>query len=54
MLHEIEAGAEFFFSEDDYLNKQPKLKIKTEVKTEVAQSPVPPLLIRLNWTRARG
>ncbi|KIM89376.1 hypothetical protein PILCRDRAFT_813299 [Piloderma croceum F 1598] len=41
MLHEIEAGAEFFFSEDDYLNKQPKLKIKTEVKTEVAQSPVP-------------
>jgi hypothetical protein len=41
MLHEIEAGAEFFFSEDDYLNKQPKLKIKMEVKTEVAQSPVP-------------
>jgi len=41
MLHEIEAGAEFFFSEDDYLNRQPKLKIKTEVKTEVAQSPVP-------------
>lgn len=41
MLHEIEAGAEFFFSEDDYLNKQPKLKIKMEFKTEVAQSPVP-------------
>jgi hypothetical protein len=42
MFHDIEAGAEFFFSEDDYLNKQPKPKIKTEVKTEVTQLSIPP------------
>lgn len=42
MFYEIQAGAEFFFSEDDYLNKQPKFKIKTEVKTEAAQLRIPP------------
>lgn len=42
MIHDIELGAEFFFSEDDYLNKQPKPKVKTEVKTEATQLSVPP------------
>jgi hypothetical protein len=42
MYHDIESGAEFFFSEDDYLNKQLKSKIKTEVKTETTLLSIPP------------
>lgn len=43
MFHEIEIGAEFFFSEEDYLNKEPKVKAKTELKTESDQLNIPPL-----------
>lgn len=41
MIHDIELGAEFFFSEEDYLNKESKFKVKTEVKTETTQLSVP-------------
>jgi hypothetical protein len=41
IFHDIKSGAEFFFSEDDYLNKLPKPKIKTEVKTETALISIP-------------
>jgi hypothetical protein len=41
MFHDIEAGAEFFFSEEDYINKQPK--VKTEVKTETMQLSILPV-----------
>ena len=41
MFHDIEAGAEFLFSEDDYLNKQLKAKVKTEVKAEATQLSIP-------------
>ena len=37
MIHDIELGAEFYFSEEDYLNKESKPKVKTEVKTENTQ-----------------
>jgi hypothetical protein len=42
MIHDIETGAEFFFSEDDYLRKQAKPKTKADVKTEVTQPSIPP------------
>ena len=41
MIHDIELGAEFYFSEEDYLNKESKPKVKTEVKTETTQLSVP-------------
>ena len=41
MFHDIESGAEFFFTEDDYLNQQSKPKIKTEVKAETALINIP-------------
>jgi hypothetical protein len=44
MFHDIEYGVEFFFSEEDYLNKQRKSRVKTEVKTEAAQLSLPPSL----------
>jgi hypothetical protein len=41
IIHDIEAGADFFFSEEDYLCKQSKVKVKTEVKTEATQLGIP-------------
>lgn len=44
MIHDIELGAEFFFSEEDYLSKQKK-KSQPEVKTEAPQLNVPRISI---------
>lgn len=41
MYRDIEKGAEFYFDASDYLNSQPKLKVKTEVKTETTQLAIP-------------
>lgn len=43
MFHVIELGAEFFFSEEDYLNKESKYNnVKVEVKSEATQLAIPP------------
>lgn len=42
MFNDIENGAEFYFSAIDYINEQPKLKVKAEVKTEAAPLAIPP------------
>lgn len=41
MYRDIEKGAEFYFNASDYLNSQPKLGVKEEVKVEVNQPAIP-------------